>query len=196
MDLRSPMMNSPNARAAQRFCGVIAFIFSLFCVQVSCIVPLPIEQDQSEFNYPPTYEFFDVSPTPSGIIEYDPEIYEGAPLEFRTGPLIDPNLEDALFWRVFLNYQGRYYNPIHRSNRGAGLSPSLRAEGIQFQISPCLDFKLFSFELPYRVELIVSDRPFRQVEEESALINQILPADAESFRIHWFVRYTQALCPL
>ena len=40
---------------------------------------------------------------------------------------------------------------------------------------------LFNFEAPYRVELIVADRPFSQVEEESASINQVLPQDAQSF---------------
>ena len=168
---------------------------SISILTSGCFIPMPIEQETNQLNYPPSYEFFSVSPNPSQIINYQAEVSEGRPLIFKTGPLSDPNPEDLLFFRVFLNYQGRYYNAIYRSNRGDGLSPVLRGEGIEFQINPCLDFKLFTFEAPYRVELIVSDRPFRQVEEESALINQILPEDAYSFRIHWFIRYTQSLCP-
>lgn len=171
-------------------------IFGLALSLSGCLIPMPIEQEQIQFNYPPTYEFFSVYPSPSQIIDYQAEVSEGQSLFFQTGPLNDPNPDDLLFFRVFLNYQGRYYNAIYRSNRGDGLSPILRDEGIEFQINPCLDFKLFNFDAPYRVELIVADRPFRQVEEESAFINQILPEDAHSFRIHWFIRYSQSLCPL
>ena len=187
------------SRSKNRWMTLYFSIFSLILlmnITSSCIIPMPLEQDQTEQNYPPSHESFQVNPTPSQIIEYNPEVSNGQPLQFSIGPLSDPNEEDSLFWRVFLNYQGRYYNAIHRSNRGSGISPALRTKGIQFQLTPCLDFKLFNFEAPYRVELIVSDRPFREVEEDNAFINQILPEDAQNFRVHWFVRYTKALCPL
>ena len=162
---------------------------------VGCVVPMPIEADPAELNYAPSYEYSLVSPTPARLISYSPE-GPAAALDFALGGLDDPNEDDNLYWRVFLNYQGRYYNAIYRSNRGDGLTPARRAEGVRFQLSPCLDFKLFPFEGPYRVELIVADRPFKQAEEGEDLINQILPEGARSFRVHWFVEYERALCPL
>lgn len=123
-------------------------------------------------------------------------ISENNDLEFDVGPLEDPNSADTLFWRLFLNYEGRFYNAIYRSNQGSGISFSQRYEGIQFSIDPCLDFKLFTFEGPYRVELIVSDRPFLQETTDSQLINQLIPKEAKSFKLHWFIDFPQELCLL
>ena len=158
---------------------------------------MPIEIDGSSENLAPSYLPLWVSPNPSQIIEYQPEIVQGQAINFTTGPIIDPNNNDILFWRVFLNYQGRYYNAIFRSNRGEGITADQREQGISFQVSPCVDFKLFNYASPYRVELIVSDRPFKSNQtEESPLVNQVLSDGAYSFKIEWFIRYDQALCPL
>lgn len=186
------MRLGPRARAA----APLALAPLAAVLALACVVPMPIEADPAELNHAPSYEFSLVAPTPARLIDYAPEGPAVAPLEFLLGGLDDPNEDDNLYWRVFLNYQGRYYNAIYRSNRGDGLTPALRAEGVSFQLSPCLDFKLFPFEGPYRVELIVADRPFRQAEDGADLINQILPEGARSFRVHWFVRYERALCPL
>ena len=155
-----------------------------------------IKFHETEANFAPSFDPLWVSPTPAMIIEYDPIVTDGQAIEFDIGPIGDPNKSDTLFWRVFLNYQGRFYNAIYRSNQGGGLSLTRRQEGIQFTLDPCLDFKLFSFEGPYRVELIVSDRPFLQDTEDQASINQLLAEEAMSFRIHWFIRFPQELCPL
>ena len=157
---------------------------------------MPIEQSRITPNLSPFYNYFLVSPSPSSIVSYNPELDESNALFFEVGGLDDPNSDDLIFWRVFLNYQGRFYNAIYRSNRGDGLSPTLREEGISFQINPCLDFKLFQFEGPYRVELIVSDRPFLTADTDETQINQLLASGAKSFRIHWFVDYNRTLCPL
>jgi hypothetical protein len=158
---------------------------------------MPIEGDRSSENLAPSYESLWVYPNPSQIIEYQPEVAQGQPIDFSTGPIFDPNESDILFWRVFLNYQGRYYNAIFRSNRGEGIKADQREQGISFQISPCVDFKLFNYDPPYRVELIVSDQPFKSNNEsDSPLVNQVLSDGAYNFKIEWFVRYDQALCPL
>lgn len=155
---------------------------------------MPIELDESEANFAPSYDPTWMSPTPAMIIEYNPMLLQGSSLEFDSGPLSDPNQADTLFWRVFLNYQGRFYNAIYRSNQGGGISFSQRDEGIRFNVDPCLDFKLFTFEGPYRVELIVSDRPFLQDTDENLTINQLLANDAKSFKVHWFIDFQQELC--
>ena len=161
-----------------------------------CLLPMPIEADPAEQNYAPSFPYELIEPDPAYQVDYQPDVLEGASLSFSVRELEDPNDEDKLYWRVFLNYQGQYYNAIYRSNRGDGLPPSSRVEGVQFQISPCLDFKLFPFEGPYRVELVIADRPFRQTNEELLLINQVLPEGAKSARVHWFVDYERALCPI
>ena len=170
------------------------FLLIIGMIVSSCVIPMPIELDESEANYAPNFDPAWVQPTPAMIIEYDPVINRESILEFDSGPLTDPNQADTLFWRVFLNYQGRFYNAIYRSNQGGGISLSQRDEGIQFSVDPCLDFKLFTFDGPYRVELIVSDRPFLQDVDEDRLINQILANDAMSFKIHWFINFPQELC--
>ena len=173
------------------------YLFILFSIGLAlnaCVIPMPIELDESEANFAPSYDSAWVSPTPTMIVEYDPVISRESILEFDSGPLNDPNQADTLFWRVFLNYQGRFYNAIYRSNQGGGISLSQRDEGVRFSVDPCLDFKLFTFEGPYRVELIVSDRPFLQDSDESILINQILANDAMSFKVHWFINFPQELC--
>lgn len=172
--------------------AVIASSFGL----AGCVIPMPIELDETEANYAPSYEPLWVEPSPSMVIEYDPVISEGGPISFDIGPLDDPNRNDTLFWRVFLNYQGRFYNAIYRSNQGGGISLSRRSDGIFFSLNPCLDFKLFSFDGPYRVELIVSDRPFSTEGDDNTSINQLLAEDAKSFRLHWFIRFPQERCPL
>ena len=164
---------------------------------VSCVIPMPVEQDVTEENFAPSYDPTWVAPNPAQVIDYDPQLNSERSIIFDVGAMSDPNQADTLFWRVFLNYQGRFYNAIYRSNRGGGLSPAQRIEGISFSLSPCLDFKLFNFEGPYRVELIVTDRPFISSDTgESAFINQLIASDAKSFRVHWFVRFPQELCPL
>ena len=164
-----------------------------------CLVQMPLEQEETPENQAPRYQLERLTPSPERIISYDPELSDGAPLDFFIGGLDDPNPGDALFWRVFLNYQGLYYHPIHRSNRGVGLSATLRTEGIRFQVDPCLDFRVFESEGPHRVELIVSDRPFIQESEEEGSItarpNQALPGEAESFTIRWFISFSRDRCP-
>ena len=164
--------------------------------QVGCMLPMPISADPAEQNYAPSVVYELIEPDPAYLVSYQPERAGGAPLTFSVPELEDPNEGDQLYWRVFLNYQGRYYNAIYRSHRGEGLPPSARSEGVVFQLSPCLDFKLFPFDGPYRVELMISDRPFRQSDDESLLVNQLLPEAAKSVRVHWFVTYERALCPL
>ena len=161
-----------------------------------CVVPMPVELDDTEENFAPSYDPTWITPTPAQVIDYDPQLSGERSILFDVGAVTDPNQADTLFWRVFLNYQGRFYNAIYRSNRGGGLSPSQRTEGISFALSPCLDFKLFNFEGPYRVELIVTDRPFISDSGESAFINQLIAEDAQSFRVHWFIRFPQELCLL
>ena len=176
-------------------------IHTVMCLLISalmsgCVIPMPIELDDTEENFAPSHDPSWVTPSPSQVIAYDPVVEEGAELSFKIGALDDPNVGDVLFWRVFLNYQGRFYNAIYRSNRGGGITLSQRVEGIDFSLSPCIDFKLFNIEGPYRIELIVTDRPFLDESGESVLINQLLASDAKSFRVHWFIELPQELCSI
>ena len=188
----SPRLNSEAIHQASSPLHHHRLLLPLTCTLLShCILPMPLEQEAPIENLPPSYNTATLTPSPEQLVDYDPELSGGAPLEFFLGGLEDPNIEDALFWRVFLNYQGIYYHPIHRSNRGAGLVESQRTRGIRFQVDPCLDFRVFGTEGPHRVELIVSDRPFLFEEDDTReeRPNQALPDDAKNFTVRWFLRF-------
>ena len=119
-----------------------------------CVIPMPIELDETEANFAPSFDPLWVSPTPAMIIEYDPIVTDGQAIEFDIGPIGDPNKSDTLFWRVFLNYQGRFYNAIYRSNQGGGLSISKQGDnGLIVNV-----YKSYSggFIAPLQMELIAS----------------------------------------
>ncbi len=178
-----------------------ALILMSSMLMTSCLVPMPIEQEPIEPNYPPEYLSSQTYPTPGALIDYDPASQEN--IQFTIAGLSDPNLNDLLYWRVFLNYEGKYYNAIFRSNVDRGIDRFNWEAGIQFEVDPCFDFKIFNLQGPFRVELVVADRPFiesnLQTSDESLEIvepNQMLPEQAKSFRVHWMIEYDKNNCIL
>jgi hypothetical protein len=182
--------------------SLIRFLIYLFCVSlISCLVPMPIEQEPIEPNYPPEYLSSQTLPTPGTLVVYDPSSQEN--IRFLIAGLDDPNFNDLLYWRVFLNYEGKYYNAIFRSNVDRGIDRFDWASGIQFEVDPCFDFKIFNLQGPFRVELVVADRPFIESNPQTSdeileLVepNQMLPKQAKSFRVHWMIEYDKNNCIL
>ena len=179
----------------------LTLILIVSLMMISCLVPMPIEQEPIEPNYPPEYLSSQTYPTPGALIDYDPASQEN--IQFTIAGLSDPNLNDLLYWRVFLNYEGKYYNAIFRSNVDRGIDRFNWESGIQFEVDPCFDFKIFNLQGPFRVELVVADRPFiesnLQTTDESLEIvepNQMLPTQAKSFRVHWMIEYDKNNCIL
>jgi hypothetical protein len=175
---------------------------SLLCQ--ACLIPMPIEQEPVEPNYQPYYLFEQTMPVPGELVLYEPAQQEN--ISFLVAGLNDLNEDDLLYWRVFLNYEGKYYNAIFRSNIDNGLDREAWSKGISFELDPCFDFKIFNLKGPFRIELVVSDRPFLDLNEgtidqngEEAFIlfpNQMIPEQAKSFRIHWMVDYDKNNCIL
>jgi hypothetical protein len=189
------------------FISILRNIFVIVLVGViceACLVPMPIEQEPIAPNYQPYYLFEQTMPVPGELVLYEPAQQEN--IRFVVAGLNDLNQDDLLYWRVFLNYEGKYYNAIFRSNIDSGLSKEDWSKGISFELDPCFDFKIFNLKGPFRVELVVSDRPFLDLnaieldqngEEEFILLpNQMLPDQAKSFRIHWMVDYDKNNCIL
>ncbi len=171
----------------------------LSCCLSGCLIPLPIEEEPAEVNWPPFFDPGQVEPNYNKIIrDYDPRVH-GAERPITLDSIDDPNPEDLIFWRWFVNYQGRPYKLIYEDGPKFGLSPELRSKGITFKLVPC--------ELPvtvaqdgvefHTIELIVADRPFVDPSEEAPdeqTPNQVLPADAGSFRVVWFLEFDRAIC--
>ncbi len=117
---------------------------------------------------------------------------------FRTGPLDDPNQDDRLFWRWFFNYQpSAGYTLVFDSSPAEGSAPDQLVNGVEFSLNPCLFPPSFASPEPVeRVYLIVADRPFVDDEPPDAPNpNQVLPDDARSFRLTWFVQIDRGKCP-
>ena len=64
---------------------------------------MPIESIGDQVNLPPYYTSDYTEPAPDLIIEFDPE--EEALIEFNTGPIGDPNPNDRIYWRWFVDYR-------------------------------------------------------------------------------------------
>lgn len=161
-----------------------------------CLVPLPIEEATAEVNYPPFYRVGDVEPVFTR--EYIAEIpVDGTPpsVTFSVRGFDDPNPDDFHFYRWYLNYADDF---VAQSGER---TVEQRDRPIAFTFNPCLTPEPFRNDNPEReltrVELIVADRPFVPVEEQppgTAAPDQVLPVDAGSFRIVWFMRFDRTAC--
>ncbi|MEE2786110.1 MAG: hypothetical protein VX589_02155 [Myxococcota bacterium] len=156
---------------------------------------MPIESVGEQVNLPPyTLPNF-VQPPPSQLIEFDPQ--EDNTIEFNSGPIGDPNPNDRLSWRWFLDYREATFNRPIELSEASGASPDELIDGISKTIRPCAEptFSLLSDDTLHRVELVVADRPFITSEPDDPRPNQTLPADAQFFRLVWYVRLDRSLCP-
>ena len=158
-----------------------------------CLVPMPIEERLPEENLPPFYLSDFTSPPAGQVVEFDPEI--DSVIEFNTGPIDDPNTDDRLFWRWFVDYRRVAFNIPIEFSEANGATPSQLSSGLNKVINPCTapTFNLLSDEDVHRVELIVADRPFIASSGDDPRPNQMLSDEALFFRIVWFVRFDQ-LC--
>ncbi len=152
-----------------------------------CLFPMPLNEEEDEPNYPPTYIYSVVQPDPSKPVEYDPTT-QNEIIHFSTGSIDDLNAEDQLYYRIFMNYTGIKGYGYYSGNDTTGIFPESRLDGIQFSINICK-------ELPHgvnqRIDLLVADRTFLPSSEEDPQEPnpyQVLSDwNGLSFKITWFV---------
>lgn len=160
-----------------------------------CVVPMPIEAEPIEQNLPPFYITEAVSPPFNQVVEADPE-FETV-IELRTGPIGDPNPEDRIFYRWFINYQPTGFPFIAEAGPPEGQSLSeLLTGSISKRLEPCIELTSNAFverDL-HTVEVVIADRPFI-ADPDSPTPNQAVPDGAYKVRVVWFIRFDRTKCP-
>ncbi|MCB9549046.1 MAG: hypothetical protein H6706_24860 [Myxococcales bacterium] len=156
-----------------------------------CLIPFPIEEQAPEENHAPACEAEAYVPPADEIRDYDP-LTDGDEVVFQISGCDDPNEDDRLFWRWFIDY-----NPLTGfiADRGEA-PPDQRGGAIRFAVAPC-ELSRTGGEVLHRVDLIVADRPFLSSPEDAQQAerrNQILPRDAGSHRVTWFLRFDDRRC--
>ena len=159
-----------------------------------CVVPMPIESIGEQVNLPPYHLSAYMEPLNNQIIEFNPEEESGILL--RTGPIGDPNPNDRIFFRWFLDYRPATSNFPIESSEASGSVPEQLIDGIQKELRPCAagTSQLLSDDPVHRVELLVADRPFVTSESDDPQPRQTLPSDAQSFSVVWFIRFDRTRC--
>jgi hypothetical protein len=154
-----------------------------------CLVPSSIEEQPAPQNFSPSCSTFE--PRADEIQDHDPRV-DGAVL-FEAFDCDDPNGDDRLFWRWFVDY-----NPLTGIIAARGeLRPSERGDTVQFSFDPCTLPRSGGVVL-HRVDLILADRSFLSAPEDAQQAdrrNQLLPREAGAERVTWFLRLDDRLCP-
>lgn len=159
-----------------------------------CVVPMPIEAEPIEQNLPPYFFSDAVTPPFNLLVEFNPELDQS--IEFRTGPIGDPNPDDRIFYRWFVNYQPSGRPPITDTGPPEGVSlTELAAGSIDLRLEPCAG-NTFSRDVDlHTIEVVIADRPFIADGDDSPTPNQTLPVGAYKKRLVWFMRFDRSNCP-
>lgn len=166
---------------------------ALATLPVGCVVPMPIEAEPIEQNLPPFYFIDAVTPPFNLLVEFNPELDQS--IEFRTGPIGDPNPEDRIFYRWFVNYQPSGRPPITDPGPPEGVPLSeLTAGSIDLRLEPCAGNTFNDGDL-HTIEVVIADRPFVADDDESPTPNQTVPPGAYKRRLVWFMRFDRSDCP-
>lgn len=153
-----------------------------------CLLPPPIEEVAQPDNQAPRIIPDSLSPWP---VEGPTQLSVECDRYAFSATLTDPDLSDALYWRVFVDYK-HDPNPGD-AEEGKEITPREERFPIQFTISP-EDTRFGStLETPHLIELLVSDRPF--FKDERPLRGRAVPADALTDSVIWTVILTAEALP-
>lgn len=150
-------------------------------------MPLPIEEEPKESNFPPFYDSASVSPEFGQLVHFtiDPERPdEKIRFVIQSLGYGDFNLDDRIFWQWYVDYDPG--NPqVKALGPDLGREPNGTAErldDISFGAEPqvCLDSTRVNGFM--RVMVIVADRPFLRDDTNTRVIE-----GGKTFRIVWFV---------
>ena len=167
---------------------------TLAIVMSGCVVPMPIESIGEQVNLPPYYVSDFTSPRPDQVIDFDPN--EETSIELNTGPIGDPNPNDRIYWRWFLDYRPITSDFPVEFSEANGATPDQLIDGIRKDFRPCATgtTRLLSDDNVHRVEVIVADRLFITSQPDDPLPNKTLPDNAQHFSIVWFIRFDRTDC--
>lgn len=157
---------------------------------------MPIEEALVLDNLSPQISLEQVSPPIDQIVEFRPGLDES--VEFQTGGVVEPNSGDRLYWRWFLNYRAATFNAPIELSSGLGTFPEdLPSEGISRIIKPCSEplYSLVGSNTLHRIELIITDRPFKGPSPDDARPNQMIGATGTSAKLIWYFRFDRTECP-
>ena len=159
---------------------------------------MPIEETLQEDNLAPQVKLEQVTPAIDQVVQYRLGLDDV--LRFQTGKIVDPNDEDRLFWKWFINYEPNTGRGLVEEGPGDGLPPeNLGAEGITINIQPCSNGNLLDSPTTiHRIELVVTDRPFRgnsSRTEPNARPFQEIADNATSIKLIWYLQFDDTDCP-
>ena len=161
-----------------------------------CLVGMPIEETLTLDNLAPQLNLEQVSPPIDQIVEFRSGFDEV--IVFQTGTIIEPNLGDRLYWRWFLNYRAATFNALIELSSGLGTFPEdLSSEGIERTIKPCSEplYSLVGSDVLHRIELIITDRPFKGPSPDDIRPNQMIGDNGTSAKLIWYFRFDRTQCP-
>ena len=160
----------------------------------SWLVPMPIESIGEQVNLPPYYLADLTDPAVDQVIDFFPA--EETSIELNSGPVSDPNPNDRIFWRWFLDYRPITSDFPVEFSEANGATPEQLIDGISTTFRPCAagTSRLLSEDNIHRIELLVADRPFVTSGPNDPRPNKTLPDDAQYFSLVWFVRFDRGAC--
>jgi len=158
---------------------------------------MPIEETPVEENLTPQVNLDRVSPTIEQVFRFRPGIDQN--IEFSTGPIFDPNDEDRLFWVWFINYNPNTGQGPAENGPGAGRPQSeLTESGITLSVAPCEQSSFLNTATNlHRIELIVTDRPFKGGTSRNLPNSkpfQQIADNATSLKLIWFLQFDRDEC--
>ncbi len=159
-----------------------------------CVLPLPIQGEVPEETLPPFFDPGCQLPKPAAP-EYEP-LTDPETIEYSVCGVRDPNAEDRLYYRWFINYGKRGDFRPFETGVERGLVNTEEGSTISTRVSPCGDAVFPDGEDQpdklHRVELIIADRPFlarSEEPEDHPTPNQVLPEDAHHVRVTWYLQF-------
>ncbi|MFN3197867.1 MAG: hypothetical protein ACE366_05550 [Bradymonadia bacterium] len=173
----SPLPRFALARLALSVC-----LLALF--GVGCVVPLPVEEEEPDPNFPPFYDPLAVDPGFDQVVSFDPQGADEATLNFNVSVVGDYNTDETLFWRLYLNYDPQTF-PIRINGDEVRQTGSVFREPIQFSLD-CSNFSPFREVDLHRLELVIGDRAFEDSNSPALL------EGAEQTRVVWFIELVSA----
>ena len=151
-----------------------------------CLMPPPIEEVSPPDNQPPRILKASLSP-PTG--KADVLDQSCAPYSYKAD-VADPDIDDKLYWRVFLDY---YRDNKPGEAKSGAVTPRGESAPIGFTVDPNDSrFKNLLSE-PHFVELLVSDRPF--FDDDRFPLGRAVPDDAVTDVVVWTVVLEQSSSP-
>lgn len=161
-----------------------------------CIIGMPVEETLTLDNLAPQVRLDEVNPPIDAVVEFRAGVDET--ITFQTGRILDPNIGDRLYWRWFLNYRAATFNAPIELSSGLGTFPEdLPAEGIVRALRPCSEpiYSLVGSETLHRLELLITDRPFKGPSANDSRPNQMLGENGTSEKLVWYFRFDRTECP-